>query len=155
MGDRREGEPQVAEVEREDSTVMFLEVEDSVRQIGAGWDRLEALLGELRCRRFLGTVHAGADTYRVCVELRDGDRPEELGLQTGRVPGGRYLRVRLRGEPPEVYHRIVPAVERLERTAPRDDSRPLIEAYRRRNQVDVLMPIAAEPIASVVERGRP
>ena len=150
MADRPGDAPKVAEVEREDSIVMFLEVEDSVPQIGAGWDSLEALLGELRGRRFLGAVQANADTYRVCVELRDGDRPDELGLQTGRIPGGRYLRLRLRGEPPEVYDRIVPAVELLERTAPRDDSRPLIEAYRRRNQVDVLM-----PVHSAVERGRP
>ena len=150
MAERQGDEPKVAEVEREDSIVMFLEVEDSVPQIGAGWDRLEALLGDLRARRFLGAVHSNADTYRVCVEMRDDDRPQELGLKTGRIPGGRYLRVRLRGEPPAVYDRIVPAVERLERTAPRDDGRPLIEAYRRRNQVDVLM-----PVQRVVERGRP
>ena len=150
MADRRGVEPKVAEVEREDSIVMFLEVEDSVPQIGAGWDRLEVLLGDLRGRRFLGAVQANPDTYRVCVEMRDDDRPHELGLQTGCIPGGCYLRVRLRGEPPGVYDRIVPAVELLERTAPRDDSRPLIEAYRRRNQVDVLM-----PVHRVVERGRP
>ena len=42
---------------------------------------------------------------------------------------------RLRGEPLEVYDRIAAAAE-----GPRDPSRPIIEHYRRRDEIDVLLP---------------
>jgi hypothetical protein len=52
--------------------------------------------------------------------LRTGDEPaetrrgwERLGaVESGTLPGGRYLRARLRGEPPEVYERIRPRSRR-------------------------------------------
>jgi hypothetical protein len=43
---------------------------------------------------------------------------------------------RLRGEPPEVYDRIAAAAE-----GPRDPARPIIEHYRRRDEIDVLRPV--------------
>ena len=52
------------------------------------------------------------------------------------LPGGLYTRERLRGEPPEVYDRIAGAAE-----GPRDPSRPIIEHYRRRDEIDVLLPV--------------
>jgi hypothetical protein len=52
--------------------------------------------------------------------------------------GGRYLRERLRGEPPEVYDRIPGAAQAL---GPRDPSRPILEHYRRRDEIDVLLPV--------------
>jgi hypothetical protein len=47
----------------------------------------------------------------------------------------------LRGEPPALYQDIAPAVGRLEATSPRDGTRPIIEHYRRRDAIDVLMPV--------------
>lgn len=121
---------------------MFLEVPDTQAGITRGWERLEALLGDLQGRHFFGTVGAQEPGYRVCVERRDDDQPAGLGLVAGIIPGGRYLRVRLRGEPPAVYHGIAPAVGQLEATGRRDVTRPVIEHYRRRDEIDVLMPLA-------------
>jgi len=133
--------PTFVEVERADVIVMFVQVPDTVPEIQEGMQRLESVVGELRGRRFFGTVHPENSTYRACVQQRDGDRPKNLGLETGTVPGGRYLRARLQGEPPELYERIAPTAALLEQAATWDTSRPLIEYYRRRNQVDVLMPV--------------
>ena len=129
----------ISEVCREPVDVMFLEVADTQTGITEGWQRLEGLLGDLRGRRFFGAVQS--HLYRVCVQQRDEDHPARLGLASGRIPGGRYLRLRLRGEPPALYQGIAPAVCRLEAASPRDGSRPIIEHYRRRGEIDVLMPV--------------
>jgi hypothetical protein len=49
--------------------------------------------------------------------------------------------VRLRGEPPEVYERIAPTFETLAETARPDETRPSIEFYRRRDEIDLLLPV--------------
>ena len=57
--------------------------------------------------------------------------PGGLGLPTWAIPGGRYVRARIRGEPPAVYDRIGPAFEELQRAGQRDAERPAVEFYRR------------------------
>ncbi len=81
----------------------------------------------------------------MCVQVREGDDPAALGLESGMLPGGRYLRARLRGEPPEVYERIGPTFEALVKTAHPDATRPSIEFYRHRNEIDLLLPVADSP----------
>ena len=57
----------------------------------------------------------------------------ELGLQTGTLPGGWYLRALITGDPPALYARIGPAMQALAAVAaPADRGRPLVEYYRRR-----------------------
>jgi hypothetical protein len=50
-----------------------------------------------------------------------------------------YLRVCLRGEPPEIYEQIAPRMAELEASTARDEDRPMIEFYRRRNEIDLLV----------------
>jgi hypothetical protein len=50
--------------------------------------------------------------------------------------------VRLQGEPPEVYERIGPTFAALARAARPDPTRPSIEFYRRRDEIDLLLPVA-------------
>jgi hypothetical protein len=49
-----------------------------------------------RSRKFFGTFDPATREYRVCVQLREDDHPNELGLEVGKLPGGRYLLVRLK-----------------------------------------------------------
>jgi hypothetical protein len=124
-------------VERETTPVLFVACADEITAIRAAWERLEALV-PLKGRRFFGAAYADG-RYRACVQRLDG---EPAGaLEEGELPGGRYRRERLRGEPPEVYDRIAPTVEAL---GPGDPDRPVIEYYRRRDEIDVLMPVRAE-----------
>ena len=92
--------------------------------------------------KFFGTFDPAAREYRVCVQLREDDHPDELGLEVGKLPGGRYLLVRLQGEPPAVYGLIAPTFERLAKQADPDPNRPSIEFYRRRDVIDLLQPVA-------------
>jgi DNA gyrase inhibitor GyrI len=128
-------------VERPETEVMFLRAKDEPAEIQAAWERLEAVVG-LRGRKFFGAFQPSTREYRACVEVREGDDPGALGLESGTLPAGRYLRARLRGEPPEVYERIAPTFAELVKAARPDATRPSIEFYRRRDEIDLLLPIA-------------
>ena len=120
---------------------MFMRTSTAVEEMRRGWARMEELVGT-RGRRFYGALDQPTGEYWVCVEMKDGDDAEGLGLESTVLPGGRYLRARLKGEPPAVYDRIGPAFNALENAASPDPTRPEIEFYRERDEIDVLMPIA-------------
>jgi hypothetical protein len=128
-------------VERQDVLVMFKRVPDELDAIERGMAEVEEAVG-LRGRKYYGAFDTDGDEYRVCVQFRDGDDPHALGLELGTLPGGRFARVRLTGEPPEVYRLIGPTFERLSQRPDRDRSRPGIEFYRRHDVIDLLLPVA-------------
>jgi DNA gyrase inhibitor GyrI len=128
-------------VEREDTRVMGIRTTDDQDAIRTAWERLEEIV-PLRGRKFFAAVDTSASDYFACVQLCDDDDPVALGLEPRTLPGGRYLRARLRGEPPELYDQIGPAFDALVEQADPDATRPSIEFYRRRNEVDALLPVA-------------
>jgi hypothetical protein len=128
-----------AEVEREEIAVQFVRGLDELADIRRVWAELEAVVA-LRGRRFYGAFDAAANDYRACVEVREGDDLVP-GLESGTLPGGRYLRARLRGDPPAVYEQIAPTYDELTRQAKADVSRPSLEHYRRNDEIDLLLPI--------------
>jgi DNA gyrase inhibitor GyrI len=79
--------------------------------------------------------------YLACVQTRNGDDPSALGLKEAVIPGGAYLRATLTGQPPAVYAQIAPTFDELEKHADPDSDRPLIEFYRRHNEIDLLVPV--------------
>ena len=127
------------EVEREEIAVQFVRVPDGLDEIGRAWNRLELVVA-LRGRHFYGAYDPVADDYRACVEVREGDELMS-GLELGTLPGGRFLRARLRGKPPAVYEQIGPTFDELARQAKPDESRPSLEHYRRHDEIDLLLPI--------------
>jgi DNA gyrase inhibitor GyrI len=137
---------QVEIVERDEVGVIFKRVPDDQSEITRGWAELEEAVGSLRGRRFYGVFYDKASTdstaeYHVCVQVRDDDDPAKLGLELGTIPGGRYARARLEGEPPAVYRLIAPTFEQLSGRPDRDPSRPDVEFYRRRDVIDLLLPV--------------
>lgn len=128
-----------AEIEREEIAVQFVRVGDGISEIRRAWDALESVV-PLRGRHFYGAFDPVANDYRACVEVRDGDELAP-GLENGTLPGGRFLRARLRGEPPGVYERIGPTFDEMIRQAKPDETRPSLEHYRRHDEVDLLLPI--------------
>jgi hypothetical protein len=125
-------------VERQDVPIMFKRVADDQASITAGMAEVEAAVG-LHGRKYFGAMCEGE--YWVCVALRGDDDPAALGLERGTLPGGRYARVRLVGEPPGVYRQIAPAMHELAQRPDRDPSRPEIELYRRHDEIDLLVPV--------------
>jgi hypothetical protein len=129
-------------VQREAVRVMFRRTTDEQEAITRTWAEVESALGSLRGRKFYGVFDSEAHEYRVCVQWREGDDAEALGLEDGSLPGGRYAQERLEGEPPAVYALIHPTFERLAQRPDRDPSRPEIEFYRRHDLIDLLLPVA-------------
>lgn len=128
-----------SEVERDEVAVQFVRGRDELADIRRVWNELEAVVA-LCGRRFYGAFDAAANDYRACVEVREGDEIVP-GLESGTLPGGRYLRARLHGDPPGVYERIAPTFDELLRQAKPDVTRPSLEYYRRNDEIDLLLPI--------------
>ena len=133
----------VRRVERIETPVMFVSAPDESDEIGPAWDRLESVLGSLRGRRFFG-VFDDSGIYRCCVQILAGDHAARLGLESGVIPGGRYLCATVRGPQPAAYALLTPTFAELQRTAERDKTRPSIEYYRRHDRIDLLMPVLDE-----------
>jgi len=128
-----------SEVQRDEIAVQYVRVPDGIEHIRRAWDELEAVV-VLRGRHFYGAFDPVANDYRACVEIQDGDELAP-GLESGTLPGGRYLRARLRGDPPAVYERIGPTFDELTRQAKPDETRPSLEHYRRHDEIDLLLPV--------------
>ena len=127
------------EIERDEIAVQFVRSEDALEGIRRAWAELEAVV-PLRGRHFYGAFDAAANDYRACFEIREGDELSPA-LESGTLPGGRYLRARLSGEPPALYERIGPVFDQMAQAAKPDLSRPGIEYYRRHNEIELLLPI--------------
>jgi hypothetical protein len=127
------------EVERKEIAVQCVRVPDGLPHIRRAWDELEAAV-DLHGRHFYGVFDPVADDYRACVEVREGDG-QAPGLESGTLPGGRYLRARLRGDAPGIYERIGPTFQELTRQTKPDETGPSLEWYRRHDEIDLLLPI--------------
>jgi hypothetical protein len=127
-------------IERSDVTVMERFTLDDLPHIQELWASFEELVG-LHGRKMYARVDTDAGTYTTCTPLRDDDDAAALGLEVGTLRGGRYLRGRLVGEPPGVYALVAPGMDELMTLGPRDPSRPLVEFYRRRDEVDLWVPV--------------
>jgi hypothetical protein len=127
------------EIEREEIAVQFVRVPDGLDEITRAWNELEAVVA-LRGRHFFGAYDPLADDYRACVEVREGD-PVAPDLESGTLRGGRYLRARLRGDPPGIYEQIKPTFDALVAQHTPDETRPSLEHYRRHDEIDLLLPI--------------
>jgi hypothetical protein len=89
-------------------------------------------------------VDTTLDSYATCTPIRPDDDPVALGLETGTMPGGVYLRGRLSGPAPAIYEHIGPGMQELVAVAggDLDKTRPLVEFYRRHNKVDLWVPVS-------------
>ena len=128
-------------VEREEVRVLFRRTSDEQESITRTWAEVEAAIGSLRGRKFYGVFDPQTEEYRVCVQWQEGDQAGVLGLEDGAIAGGRYVRERLEGQPPDLYSLIKPTMERLAERPDRDPSRPEIEFYRRHDVIDLLVPV--------------
>jgi len=133
----------VEHITMEPIPVMFAAEKGMAHEVAMkAFDRLEKALGEIKSRKFYGYYAFEQGEYRACVVTRDGDDPERLGLAREMLPGGKYVRTRLKGEPPELYARIGPMFDDMGNiNETKDFMRPYIEFYRARDEVELLVPI--------------
>jgi hypothetical protein len=133
----------IANVTRQDTAALSREVPLDLAAIQEAWPAFESGFDSLRGRRMMGVIDNRAGRYRLCTERLPRDRENSLGLDETTIPGGRYLRLRLIGDPPGVYGQIAAAFDELFEHADHDPTRPLIEFYRREGEVDCLVPVNA------------
>jgi hypothetical protein len=127
-------------IDREPATVMAASCADDLAEIQRLWAWFEDLVG-LRGRKMYAMADVAAGTYATCTPVRSDDDPAAFGLDVGELPGGRFRRGRLRGDPPQVYARIRPGVEELEGAGSVDRTRPLVEFYKRRDEIELWLPL--------------
>jgi hypothetical protein len=123
----------------EDIVVMYVPAEGGPAGAGAAFDRLEAYLPGLKGRKFYGTLHAGE--YRACVALEDQDSPEVWGLPTWTIPGGPYVRQKLKNWTERVSE-IGAIFDRLAEENTADPDRPTVEYYRSQDELHLLLPVS-------------
>lgn len=125
-------------IRRPDVAVVEQTAADELPAIQALWPAFERVVG-LRGRKMFARVDERAGTYTVCTPVQPGD--EELGLTTGVLPGGWYLRGHLIGNPDAVYGRIAGGMAELRQAASVDEGRPLVEFYRRHGHIELWVPM--------------
>ncbi|TCO65480.1 GyrI-like domain-containing protein [Actinocrispum wychmicini] len=129
-------------IHREPRPIMFRRVPDELPAMQRAWAELETLVG-VRGRKFYGVFDENAVRYHVCAEIRPEDPDDRFGLEVGELAGGTYLQLVLKGEPPEVYSGIGPGFDRLRSTVERDTTRHDVEFYRRRDEIELWLPVTA------------
>lgn len=112
-----------------------------IATIRAAWPDFEGSFDSLQGRRMMGLVYGGNGLYRMASARLDRDHGSPMGHDETMIPGGDYLRLRLRGDAPAVYGQIGRALDVLFEHAEHDPGRPHIEYYRREGEVDCLVPI--------------
>ena len=125
-------------ISRDDVPVLEHTVADELTAMSEAWNWFEDLVG-LKGRKMFARVDESAGTYTVCTPLKPGD---SFDLAVGVLPGGRYRRAVLEGEPPGLYGRIGAAMEELKALEPWDSSRPLVEFYRRHTTIELWVPVS-------------
>ncbi|HEX3794729.1 MAG TPA: GyrI-like domain-containing protein [Acidimicrobiales bacterium] len=115
---------------------------DDLAHIQAIWPSFQHLVSG-HGRKLYGLADELTNTYSACTPIGPDDDAPALGLVVGTLPGGRYMRGRIGGDAPGSYGLIGPGMEELKALVAVDPSRPLVEFYRRHNQIELWVPIAS------------
>jgi hypothetical protein len=105
---------------------------------------LESKLPSLRGRKFYGTFRLlpEGEEYFACVERTATDAPEKMGLETGTIPGGLYVRRKVLDWQKVIAEgRLGSIFEEMVRTYRPDRDRPDIEYYRSMTELHLLVPV--------------
>ena len=128
---------------REPVAVMLADCADEQGEIQQLWAWFEDVVGPPRPQDVCAASRDLArSTYTTCTPILPDDEPARFGLAVGALVGGRFRRGRLRGDPPALYATIGPGFQELDAAGDVDRGRPLIEFYKRRDEVELWMPIS-------------
>ena len=126
------------EVLLEDIEVMYIVGENGLEGSEKAFNKLESHLSTLRGRTFYGTYKSGE--YRACVAIMPEDDPKSLGFNTCIMPGGRYIRRKMKD-----WLERIPEIEQtfiaLAKQYSSDPERPSIEFYRSQKELILFLPV--------------
>jgi hypothetical protein len=126
------------EVTLDDIEVMYIDAEKGPEGAEQAFDKLESHFSTLRGRKFYGTYQSGK--YSACVAIKPEDDPSSMGLDTCIIPGGRYIRKKMKN-----WLERIPEIEQtfiaLAKQYPSDPERPSIEFYRSQKELILFLPL--------------
>jgi len=119
---------------------MCVKAAGSTKGAGEAFKRLESKIPTMKGRRFYGTFNPFTDEYRACVQVREGEDAESMGLEDWTIPGGRYARQRVMDwnsklpELPQIFMKLAEGKKV-------DRSRPSVELYRSQKELIIFLPV--------------
>lgn len=125
----------------DDTPALSRDVAFDLATVQRAWPDFEGAFDSLQGRKMMGLVYGHNGVYRMSSVRLDRDSENKLGLDETVIPGGDYLRLRLKGSAPEIYGQIGPAFDVLFERTNNDAERPQIEYYRREGEIDCLVPV--------------
>ncbi|HUI87071.1 MAG TPA: hypothetical protein VLY21_07955 [Nitrososphaerales archaeon] len=133
-------------VEVPDIQVMRVRADMKGKGPSSAFDLLESKLPTLRGRKFYGIFRekAEGEEYYACVARVDTDDPEKMRLETGVIPGGRFVRRKVQDWEKVIKDGQLPTLfmEMIEAHAHELDSdRFSVEYYRSRTELHLLLPV--------------
>jgi hypothetical protein len=129
-------------IDREPVAVMLATCADELQHIQRLWPWFEERVG-LRGRKMYATADDTSGTYTTCTPLRPDDGPQALGLEVGELPSGRFRRGQLQEDPPALYSLVVPGFDELKALGSVDQTRALVEFYKRHDEIELWLPVLA------------
>lgn len=113
-----------------------------VNSSAEAFNQLESKLPTLRNRKFCGCLIGSPENgiYRACVAKIDTDNPKEMGLDEWVIPGGRYMRAKIKDWVGKEYL-IGETFQKMSEAIKVDHTRPYIEFYRSQKELVLLSPI--------------
>jgi len=112
--------------------------------VADAFQALEAKLPSIKGRKFYGVSSRGpsGEQYHACVEREPGEDPGRMGLEAGTIDRGAYARRKIDDWPSVVARGgLGPIIQEMMRTQPVDPSRPMVEFYRSRTELHLLIPV--------------
>ncbi|HTP54932.1 MAG TPA: hypothetical protein VML94_08270 [Thermoplasmata archaeon] len=131
-------------VEREEIEVLRVRADMKGAGPAEAFRLLESKLASLRGRHFYGTIRIlpEGEEYFACVQRQEGEEPERMDLELGRIPGGLYVRRKITDWESIIAAGRLPSIGReMAETYTVDPSRPEIEYYRSRKELHLLVPV--------------
>lgn len=127
-------------VELEPIKILFVRSTNGPIGANEAFNKLESKLPTLKKRKFYGIFFGNPEEYWACVAQTATDDPEQMGLETGTIPGGKYAQKAVVN-----WHDHIALLEKtfkqLAEQYTFDSSRPSIEYYRSITEVVLRLPI--------------
>ena len=133
-------------VELQDIPVMRVRADMKGEGPAEAMDLLESKLSALKGRKFYGIFRETpeGEEYYACVAKVETDDPARMSLETGVIPGGKFVRRKIQdwqsviraGQLPKLFHEL-----ELAHSHEADSARFSIEFYRSQSELQLLFPV--------------
>ena len=122
--------------------VLFVYSKNAAKDGKKAFAKLESKLSSIKRRKFYGVLEGTPENgiFRACVEIMNTDKPKQLGLETWTIPGGKYVRGKIKNWWDNL-HQIKPTFNEMKKECIYDSSKPTIEFYYRENILYLYLPI--------------